>query len=154
VDAHGQLSLTTVHRRFFTAHPTLSEDEVARFTNVDNVDRVALIALDGDSLVAVARYDRDPGTDEAEVAFVVVDAYQGRGLGTLLLEQLASAARHNGISTFTADVLLENAAMMRVFRGSGYPVTSSLSQGVFSIRFPIGREAADPSAQCGGPSTC
>src|SRR5665213_599720 len=76
IDFHQHLSPRSVYRRFFSAHPRLSAAEVERFTCVDYVDRMAFIAEDGDQLVAVGRYDRSPGTAEAEVAFVVADQYQ------------------------------------------------------------------------------
>lgn len=146
IDAHQHLSLTTVYRRYFSAHPHLSPEEVEHFTNVDYSNRLALIALDGDQLVAVGRYDRLPDTDDAEIAFLVADQYQRRGIGALLLKQLAAAALRNGITTFIADTLVDNTGMMKVFRNSGFPVTSSLDQGVVSVRFPIVPEAAARSA--------
>ncbi len=81
---YRRLSPETVYGRFFIAHPGLSAGEVDHFTHVDYHDRLALVGEHADELVAVARYDRVPGTVDAEVAFVVSDAHQGRGLGTLL----------------------------------------------------------------------
>ncbi len=86
---HAGLSPETVVLRFFGPHPRLSDAEVVRFTTVDGVDRVALVAERAGDVVGVARYDRPPTSDEAEVAFVVADAFQGRGVGTILLEHLA-----------------------------------------------------------------
>ena len=101
--------------------------EVERFTQVDYDDRMALVAELGDEMVAVARYDRNPGGDgtEAEVAFTVDDAQQGRGLGTILLEHLAVIARAHGITRFVADTLPQNRRMLDVFharrlRGRGH----------------------------------
>src|ERR1700681_4126433 len=113
---HARLSRETIMLRFFGPHPRLSDAEVERFTHVDGVDRVALVAERAGEIVAVARYDREPGSDEAEVAFVVEDAFQGRGLATILLEHLASAARSFGIRRFVADTLSENFRMLGVFR--------------------------------------
>ena len=90
---HEALSPDTIRLRFFSPHPHLRPDEVSHFTTVDYHDRVALVALIGPTMVAVGRYERLSGTTSAEVAFVVADAYQGRGLGTLLLEKLADAGR-------------------------------------------------------------
>ena len=92
VNFHRHLSLRSVYRRFLYVHRSLSAAEVERFTRVDYVNRLALVAEDNSGLVAVARYDRTPGTTEAEAAFVVADQYQHHGVGTLLLEQLAAAA--------------------------------------------------------------
>src|SRR5436309_3466236 len=84
---HESLSRETIYRRFFGAHPHLSEKEIERFTNVDYHDRFALVALVHGKLTAVGRYD-SVAPEVAEIAFVVADAYQGRGIGSLLLEQL------------------------------------------------------------------
>jgi acetyl coenzyme A synthetase (ADP forming)-like protein len=120
VEFHARLSPETVVLRFFGPHPRLSEAEVARFTTVDGVDRMALVAERAGRIVAVARYDRAPGSDEAEVAFVVEDDFQGRGIATILLEHLASAARALGVRRFVADTLSENFRMLHVFRDAGF----------------------------------
>ena len=119
-DLHGRLSDRTIYYRFFTPRPRLTPREVQRFTTVDYADRVALVAMLDDQLVGVARYDRLPGTWQAEVAFVVADEHQGRGVGTLLLEHLAAAARERGITAFFADTLPDNRAMQSVFRPVSY----------------------------------
>jgi GNAT superfamily N-acetyltransferase len=134
---HEQLSPHSVYMRFFTFHPTLSRGEVERFTTVDYVDRLALVATVGDRLVAVARFDRVPGETEAEVAFVVADEYQHHGIGSLLLDELVRAARQRGIEVFKADTLAENSAMLDVFRHAGFPVTSGVEYGTVTLRFPI-----------------
>ena len=74
---HASLSTQSIVMRFFGPHPVLTDKEVERFTNVDCVDRVALVVERGGHMVAVARYDRSQGSDEAEVAFVVQDEFQG-----------------------------------------------------------------------------
>jgi acetyl coenzyme A synthetase (ADP forming)-like protein len=133
---HAGLSPDTVYRRFFSAHPRLSDDEVRRFTSVDYEHRFALIATMADTIVAVARFDR-VGEGLAEVAFVVADAHQGRGLGSLLLEHLAAAARERGIRRFEADTLVGNTAMLSVFRDAGFAVRSDYRDGVIHLEFPI-----------------
>src|SRR4029453_6180709 len=117
---HARLSPETIRFRFFAPHPRLSPAEVERFTRVDHVDRVALVAVLGDDMLAGGRYDRIPGTDLAEVAFVVDDAHQGRGLGSVLLEHLAAIAAERGVRRFEADVLTDNVRMVRVFVDAGY----------------------------------
>lgn len=134
---HETLSPRSVYRRFFFAHPHLSPGEVERFTTVDYVDRIAFVVIDGDQIVGVGRYERLEGSDEAEVAFVVTDAYQRRGIGALLLDHLAGAARPHGISRFMAHTLSENRDMLGVFLSSGFPVTMSSEGGTVSVRFPI-----------------
>src|SRR5690242_20998695 len=116
--------------------PRLSDADLARFTTVDHVNRVALVATVGDDIVAVGRYDRiDPRT--AEVAFNVSDAHQGRGLGSVLLEHLAAAARENGVHRFVAEVLPQNRKMLGVFREAGYEVRSDFDEGVIALTFDI-----------------
>ena len=106
------------------------------------VDRVALVAELGDDLIAVARYDRWPGRDEAEVAFTVDDAHHGRGIATLLLEHLAAVARSHGLRRFTAEVLPDNRPMLGVFRRAGFEVHNEFSGGVIDVRL---RHRADPA---------
>jgi acyl-CoA synthetase (NDP forming)/GNAT superfamily N-acetyltransferase len=127
----------TRYYRFFGPMKRLSEKDLHRFTHVDHVDRVAFVVLLGDSLVAVGRYDRYPGTDDAEVAFLVEDAHQGRGLGSVLLEHLAAAARERGIKRFVAEVLAQNGKMVRVFQDAGYRATREYEDGVVHLTFPI-----------------
>lgn len=137
VDFHERLSTRSVYRRFFFVHPKLSAPEVERFTTVDYVDRLAIVAEDGGRLVAVGRYERTPGTNEAEVAFVVADDFQHHGIGTLLLECLAAAGWERGVSTFAAQTLAENHDMLGVFVDSGFAVTAASASGTVTIRFPI-----------------
>ena len=134
---HESLSPRSVYRRFFFAHPRLSPGEVERFTHVDYVDRMAYVVIDADRIVGVGRYERLEGTDEAEVAFVVTDRYQRRGIGALLLDHLAEVARGHGIGRFMAQTLSENRDMLGVFLSSGFPVATSSEGGTVTVRFPI-----------------
>jgi GNAT superfamily N-acetyltransferase len=134
---HAHLSARSVYLRYFFTHPRLSPEEIDRFTRVDYVDRLALIGEDRDRIVAVGRYERLPGTTEAEVAFIVADDVQHQGIGSLLLARLANAAIANGITVFVAQTLAENRAMIDVFLKSGFPVTSHSEGGTVDIRFPI-----------------
>lgn len=134
---HSHLAPHSIYLRFFSFHPTLSEAEVQRFTCVDYVNRLALVAEIDGSLVAVGRFDSKPGDSEAEVAFVVADEYQHHGIGSLLLDELAEAAKVRGITAFSAETLGENHTMLDVFRHSGFPVSSSVEYGTVTLRFPI-----------------
>ena len=134
---HGGLSPHSVYLRYFSFHPVLSDAEVARFTNVDYFDRLALVVTFEGTLVAVGRFDREPGTTEAEVAFVVADGQQHHGLGSLLLDELARAGRQRGVTAFRAETLAENRAMLDVFHHAGYPLTSHVECGTVSLRFAI-----------------
>ena len=139
---HDHLSDRSCYLRFFSLHRHLSPKEVQRFSRVDYRDRLALVAEHDGRLIAVGRYDRRPGTVEAEVAFVVADECQHHGIGSLLLDELADAARAHGVETFVADTLEENLTMLEVFTHSGFPITRSYEYGTVSLRFPIARTAS------------
>jgi acyl-CoA synthetase (NDP forming)/GNAT superfamily N-acetyltransferase len=135
-DFHLRQSPESTYLRFFTPMPRLSDADAHRFTNVDHVDRVALVTTIGDEIVAVGRYDRmGPGT--AEVAFNVSDAHRGRGLASVLLEHLAAAARENGVHQFVAEILPQNRRMLGVFRDAGYEVRHAFEDGVVTLSFDI-----------------
>ncbi|NND02740.1 MAG: GNAT family N-acetyltransferase [Acidimicrobiia bacterium] len=133
----------SLYFRFFKAKRELSPEELRYFTNVDYDDRMAFIVLDGDDMVAVGRYDVIPGKAArdggrvAEVAFLVQDDHQGRGIGSRLLQHLTVYARLKGISEFEATVLAENHGMLRMFRNSGYTLHRQLDGGVYAVEFPI-----------------
>jgi succinyl-CoA synthetase alpha subunit/GNAT superfamily N-acetyltransferase len=147
VDLHSRLSDRTIYYRFFTPRPRLTPREIQRFTTVDYDDRVALVALLDDHLVAVARYDRVPGTTEAEVAFVVADEHQGRGVGTLLLEHLAAAARERHVTRFFAETLPDNRVMQSVFKQAGWDSHAKFADGVVHVEFEIEPTAGAIAAQ-------
>jgi acyl-CoA synthetase (NDP forming)/RimJ/RimL family protein N-acetyltransferase len=133
---YSRLSEESIYFRFFGPRPRLSDREVTRFTNVDYVDRVALIATIGTEMVAVIRYDRIDA-EEAEVAFLVEDAHQGRGVASVLLEHLAETARENGIARFVADVLPANQKMMGVLKQAGYTAQSRFADGVVRMTLDL-----------------
>ncbi len=117
---YSHLSQETIVLRYFTPRPKISSKEIEQLTRPDGVDVVVLIAECRDLIIAVGEYHREPGHDEAEVAFLVDDASQGHGLGTILLEHLASEARRHGIRRFVANTLAENHKMLRVFSDAGF----------------------------------
>ncbi|SDE66859.1 Acyl-CoA synthetase (NDP forming) [Blastococcus fimeti] len=127
----------TRYYRFFGPMKRLSAKELHRFTHVDHDSRVAFVVLLGEQIIGVGRYDRYPGTDDAEVAFLIEDAHQRRGLGSVLLEHLAAAARERGIKRFVAEVLAQNSTMVRVFQDAGYKSQRSYEDGVVHLAFPI-----------------
>lgn len=134
---HGRLSDRTRYFRYFGPYPRMPRRDIERFSRVDYVNRVALVALLGDDIVAVGRFDRLGEQDSAEVAFVVEDEHQGRGLGSILLEHLAAAARERGLARFVAEVLADNSQMVRVFRDAGYEVTRAMEEGVVHLEFSL-----------------
>jgi acetyl coenzyme A synthetase (ADP forming)-like protein len=117
---YSRLSHETIVLRYFGPHPQLSSKEIEELTHPDGVDVVVLIAEVHDMIVAVAQYYREPGRDDAEVAFLVDDSYQGHGIGTILLEHLAGEARRHGIRQFAADTLTENHKMLHVLGEAGF----------------------------------
>lgn len=133
--------------RFFRIKETLEPEEVDYFTQVDYEDRFALIALLDGEMVGVARYDRDADQTHAEVAFAVADDQQGRGLGTKLLQLLTHQARSHGVEGFHAFVLPENRQMMRLFRNSGYDLSRTIEEGVFTVDFPVNASEDSLSAE-------
>ena len=141
VEFVGRLSARTKYLRFHHVPKQMGLEDALRFCRVDYRDTFAFVAeVLGEGkrdIVAIGRYYRLPDGHSAEVALAIEDRYQGRGLGTGLLEQLADAARANGIDRFEADVLAENEQMMSVFKDYGFHVTSELQTGEYRVTFPI-----------------
>jgi len=133
---HARLSERTVVLRFFNPWRVTGEF-VERLTHFDGIDACCLVAERNDTIVAVAEYDRIAGQPDAEVAFVIDDAYQGRGLGTLLLEHLAGVARRHGIKRFVADTLAENHRMLQVFKDVGFARQYERSSEVMRVALDI-----------------
>jgi len=104
-----RLSPESVYRRFFTLFPAPPANVLRQLTDVDHVDHEALAVLDGDEIVALASWDRPAhATDEAEIAILVEDSWQHRGLGRALLRMLSGEAARRGISVLNATVLADN----------------------------------------------
>ncbi|ABW10694.1 GCN5-related N-acetyltransferase [Parafrankia sp. EAN1pec] len=170
----SRLSQRTIYFRYFNVRRGLSDEDIARTTNVDQWVRGALVALISGEIVALAHWEGRPrsaadaagppnapgapGTPDttstpdaagsrgsaddrpapdAEVAFLVEDAQQGRGLGSVLLEHLAAAAAERGVRRFDADVLSENQQMIRVFLDAGYTVARAWESGGVRLSFDI-----------------
>ena len=135
--AVGRSSAQSLYRRFFSPKRGFTEEEIAQFVNVDFVNHVALVAaLDeggrGGVIVGGCRYIVvQPG--KAEVAFVVVDDYQGQGLGAALMRHLAKIARDAGLKELMAEVLADNISMLKVFEKSGMPVSTTRDGGVVHV---------------------
>ena len=133
---HSGQSEDSIYLRFFSYKPTLSQRELDRFSTVDHRDRVCFVLILGERMIGVGRYDRTTQRS-AEVAFMISDHHQGRGIGSILLEHLAAAARENGIDRFTAEVLPENRKMLHVFVEAGYDVSRQFEDGVVVVDFDI-----------------
>src|SRR5256885_2025133 len=152
VSFYEQVSDESKYYRFFAPYPRLSDRDVHRFTHHDYVDRVGLAATVGGEFIATVRYDRiderglpakSPEHDQAEVAFLVQDAPQGRGVASALLEHIAAVARERGIRRFAAEVLPANTKMIKVFTDAGYTQRRSFTDGV--VRLELDLEPTDAS---------
>jgi len=138
----SRLSHRTKYLRFHSV-PKLGREDAVRFCSVDYDNAFAFVAEvlrdRRRDIIAIGRYYRIPYKPLAEVAFVIEDAYQGKGIGTKLMEWLANVARDNGITTFEASVLAENREMMNVFKDYGFHVTSEFEEKEYRVTFPIAR---------------
>ncbi|MFD8973747.1 GNAT family N-acetyltransferase [Streptomyces sp. NPDC059593] len=151
VSFYEQVSDESKYYRFFAPYPRLSAKDVHRFTHHDFVDRVGLAATVGGEFIATVRYDRidergmpaSGPADEAEVAFLVQDAHQGRGVASALLEHIAAVARERDIRRFAAEVLPANNKMIKVFTDAGYTQKRSFEDG--SVRLHLDLEPTDRS---------
>jgi GNAT superfamily N-acetyltransferase len=133
VDRTGPESL---YRRFFSARRIFSEREVEGFLNVDFIDQVALVAVVEEcgqaEIAGGGRYAViQPGI--AEVAFMVVDRYQGKGIGGMLMRHLTAIARRGGLRELVADVLVGNVAMLKVLRESGLHMDVKGEAGIIQV---------------------
>ncbi|WP_369249688.1 GNAT family N-acetyltransferase [Streptomyces sp. R41] len=145
VSFYEQVSAESKYYRFFAPYPRLSAKDVHRFTHHDFVDRVGLAATVGGEFIATVRYDRinadglpaSAPADEAEVAFLVQDAHQGRGVASALLEHVAAVARERGIRRFAAEVLPANTKMIKVFTDAGYQQKRHFEDGVVRLEFDL-----------------
>jgi RimJ/RimL family protein N-acetyltransferase len=122
IEALGRASAESLHRRFFAVRRSFAEQEIEFFSNVDFVNHVALVAVVEETgrpvILGGGRYIvLQPG--RAEVAFAVVDQYQGIGIGAALMRHLAAIAQEAGLNELIAEVLPENTPMLKVFEKSG-----------------------------------
>lgn len=145
VDLYERLSRHTAYQRFFTVLRRLPNDWYHFFANVDYVRRLALVAeretVAGTQLIGVGRYEPSEEPDAAEVAFVIEDGWQGRGLGAILLDAVLRAADSRGIRRFRADVLADNHRMLRLLATRTLVEDRKTEEGVTGLRFR--RRAAD-----------
>jgi|SRR6185437_14480112 RimJ/RimL family protein N-acetyltransferase len=137
IDRTGAQSL---QRRFFVTKRGFSENEKAFFMNIDFINHVALVAVIGEegrpTIVGGSRYVvTSPG--QADVAFVVIDAYQGRGIGALLTRHLTDLARAAGLKELVADVLPDNMAMRKVLGKVGFRTARSIDPQVIHLTLPL-----------------
>lgn len=137
VALHGRLSQQSAYQRFFMIMPRLPLNWAHYLANVDYERRLALVAVDPQTadLVAVARYETTSEPRTVEVAFVVQDSWQNRGLGTHLFGELVRAATLNGIERFRAWVLADNRRMLDLIVRFGTLAERHVEQGVVEVLF-------------------
>jgi acyl-CoA hydrolase/GNAT superfamily N-acetyltransferase len=131
------LSDESIYTRFLSYKKAHPHEEIQRLVDLDYADSMGLVVMreggEPGDIVAMARYDVDPATRLADIAFVVRDDWQGKGLGSVLMGRMKDIGRANGLAGFTADVLLSNKAMIGVLYRSGLKVDSVLERGVYTM---------------------
>ena len=140
VEAVNRTSAESVRRRFFSIKRHFSEREIDFFSNIDFVSHVALVVVAEESgephIVGGGRYVVvEPG--RAEIAFALVDEYQGQGIGAALMRHLAAIARDAGLKELVAEVLSENRSMLKVFQKSGLNPTTTRDAEVIHVKLPL-----------------
>ncbi len=145
LEMHRAMSPDNMYLRFFSMSPAAGEREARRICREPTADHLALLAWLAGELVGVASYEAGGGAGTAEIAFAVADHAHHRGVATLLLEHLVSAARARGVRTLTAEVLAENSAMLKVFADAGLRARRKLADGVTELAFDLPGDDADPA---------
>jgi acyl-CoA hydrolase/GNAT superfamily N-acetyltransferase len=138
-DLFYALSDESARQRFMCHKSAYPHTEMQRLADSDYVESLGLVALHVETgeIVAMARYDMDPATRFGDIAFAVRDDWQRRGLGSLLMRRTSEAARANGLSGFSADVLAGNSGMLMIFQRSGLVVQSRFDGGVHHLEMPF-----------------
>ncbi len=131
----------TVYLRFHSAVKAMPHEQLQLFCNIDYDTEMALVAVVGpveqEEIIGMGRYLMDPSRESAELAFVVRDDWQRRGLGTVLFQKLIEIGRANGIRTFWADVLVENSGMLKIFHRSGLQIESTKEGNIVHVKMRV-----------------
>jgi len=137
-ELHAKMSPDNLYLRFFSMSRAAAEREARRICREPGPDHAALLAVLDGGVVGCGAYELSgDGSESAEVALTVADDMHGRGIGTLLLEHLVFLARSQGVRTFVAETLTENALMLQVFANAGLRAQRTLEDGVYDLRFPL-----------------
>ena len=143
---HHRLSQRSIYLRFFAAKPELSDKKAGYFTNVDGINRFALVALDPEregEIIGVVSFDREGDTDRAEYAAAVADRWQGRGLGLALTRRLIEAALKRDIRVFTGVLLPENARMLNLLRDLNLPERLRYEDGIKHVEIDLSSQRSE-----------
>jgi acyl-CoA hydrolase/GNAT superfamily N-acetyltransferase len=138
------LSVDSVKSRFFTSTKTFPHKDVQHLTNIDYEQNLAIVgSVPGtageEQIVAIGQYFLDPKTQAAEVAFIVQDVWQLKGMGSILMKHLANIAKQRGVKRFTAKVLPQNKPMLAIFQNSGYAVRTDFDGESYSVVLELGK---------------
>ncbi|MBN2457387.1 MAG: GNAT family N-acetyltransferase [Sedimentisphaerales bacterium] len=135
------LSEESVRKRYMTRTMTFPHKDVQQLTNVDYTQNLAIVGtvpgVSGEEIVAIAQYFLDPKTQAAEVAFIVQDEWQKKGMGTFLLDCITEMAKQRAVKSFYAKVLPNNKAMLSIFHNSGYRVNTEFDGDVYNINYDL-----------------
>jgi acyl-CoA hydrolase/ribosomal protein S18 acetylase RimI-like enzyme len=145
------LSENSMYKRFQRVMKRVPHEERSYYLDVDYVDDMAVVIETCDpqlepEIVAIAQYFVEPASGFADVGFIVRDAWQGQGLGRILVDEIVRLARARGAAGITADVLATNGAMLALFRRTGLEVKTELEDGVCRLTMPFGEPATVPPA--------
>lgn len=139
----GRCSERTIYLRFFGSLEELSDEKAQYFAHVDGVDHFAFVALDPadqDEIIAIVRYDREPGDERAEYAAIVEDSWQGQGVGIALSRRLIHVACDNGVRYFFAMVMGKNTRMLELLRHLDLPEQEHKEGGVKHVEVELSSE--------------
>jgi acyl-CoA hydrolase len=135
------LSSKSVQTRYMTHTIAFPHKDVQQLTNIDYLQDLAIVGTvpgaSGEEIVAIAQYFLEPKTKAAEVAFIVQDEWQQKGMGTFLLDYLTQIAKKRGVKRFYAKVLPGNKAMLAIFHNSGYKVNTEFDGEVYSVTYDL-----------------
>ncbi|GAC1419505.1 MAG: hypothetical protein NVSMB57_13850 [Actinomycetota bacterium] len=136
---HKRLSGETLYRRFMVAAPKPTPEAIEHLTNLDHADREAIVATYRGEVIAVARYHHSAGasSNEAEIAVVVEDRWQHRGIARALFTRLAQLAQQRGIEAFVGTMLADNVAATRLLLAMNPHSQRTIEQGELSFRIPL-----------------
>ena len=148
-----RFSDTAVYYRYFSPIKTMPHQKMQEYVNVDYQRTMSLVGTVDQSgtekIIAEGRYVRHHDRPFADVAFVVDENYQGLGIASFLFEMLIRVAREQGIVGFTADVIADNKAMLKVFEKAPFPIRAVMESGIYNLTIPIadtGEPFAHPEA--------
>jgi RimJ/RimL family protein N-acetyltransferase len=137
------LSEKSVQTRYMARTMAFPHRDMQRVTNIDYRNDVAIVAVvpgvSGEEIVAIAQYFLDPKTKDAEVAFLVQDEWQRKGIGTFLLDYITQIARQRGVQRFWAKVLPTNEAMLAIFHNSGYKINTKFDGYAYDITYDLAK---------------